>query len=371
MDAGPQRERRWRHFALRIQDANPVASRGEFWRTASQTAAMGVFLLLFVGALNLSRSLLLPVALALVTGVVLAPLSERARRYNIPPVISAIVLVLLFVGILSFAITLASGPVVKWIEQAPEIGTLLRSKLQVFESALGALRDLRNAISEALGIEPSAMTLDVSSYFLAPALSVLTPAIGQLFLFVGILFFFLASRDGLRQTLVAVFSTRDTRLRALRILNDVESNIASYLATVSAINFVIGVLVFIGAYLIGLPNPAAWGILAFALNYIPYLGPAIVATALFAVGLLSFSSLGYALVAPACYAAMSVTEGQFVTPSIIGRQLTVSPLMIFLSLAFWIWLWGPLGALLAVPLLIVGMVAVHHIFPKEEPSLPG
>ena len=370
MDAGPQRDS-LRRFSLRIKDATPVASRAEFWRTAAQASAIGVFVLLFLVALNFSRSLLLPVALAVVIGMLLAPLSARANRLGIPPVISAIVLVLLFIGILSLAITLAADPVITWIAQAPEIGTLLKSKLQVLERPLGALRDLRNAISDMLGIAPTAITLDVNSYFLAPALTVLTPAIGQLFLFFATLFFFLASRDDLRNSFVSVFSTREARLRTLRILNDVEGNVANYLGTVSVINFCVGILVCIGSYVIGLPNPAAWGVLAFTLNYIPYLGPALVVTALFAVGLISFPSLGYALVAPICYVALSVIEGQFVTPSVIGYRLTLSPLMIFLSLAFWIWLWGPLGALLAVPLLIVGMVAVNHIFPKEEPSLLG
>jgi predicted PurR-regulated permease PerM len=370
MDAGSRRNN-LRRFNLHIKDPTPVASRTEFWRTAAQASAIGVFLLLFVVALNFSRSLLLPVALAVVIGMLLAPLSARASRYGIPPVISAIVLVLLFIGILSLAITLAADPVITWIAQAPEIGTLLKSKLQVLERPLGALRDLRNAVSDMLGVAPSAMTLDVNSYFLAPALAVLTPAIGQLFLFFATLFFLLASRDDLRSNFVSIFSTREARLRTLRILNDVESNVANYLGTVSIINFCVGILATVGSYLVGLPNPAVWGVLAFALNYIPYLGPAIVVTALFAVGLISFPSLGYALVAPALYVGMATIEGQFVTPSIIGRRLTVSPLMVFLSLAFWIFLWGPLGALLAVPLLIVGMVAVNHIFPKEDPSLPG
>ena len=369
MDAGPRD--RLRRFNLRISDASPVANRSEFWRTAAQASAIGVFLLLFLVTLNFSRSLLLPVALAIVLGMLLAPLSSRASRYGVPPVISAIVLVLLFIGILSLAITLAADPVIKWIAQAPEIGTLLKSKLQVFDAPLGALRDLRNAISDMLGIAPTAMTLDMNSYFLAPALAVLTPAIGQLFLFFATLFFFLASREDLRAGFVAVFATREARLRAMRIMNDVESNIVNYLGTVSVINFCVGALACIGSYVIGLPNPPAWGVLAFALNFIPYLGPAIVVTALFAVGLISFPSLGYALVAPALYVGMTTIEGQFVTPAIIGHRLTVSPLMVFLSLAFWIWLWGPLGALLAVPLLIVGMVAINHIFPKDEVSLPG
>ena len=213
-------------------------------------------------------------------------------------------------------------------------------------------------------------TVDVSTGILQPVVSVLSPAIGQLLLFFGTLFFYLSGHNSIQQNLVAVFREREARLRALHTMRDIERNLASYLGVVTAINSTIGILVATGAWIIGLPAPFAWGVLAFILNYVPYIGPATTLVTLFAVGLISFPSLSYALIAPACFLCLSTIEGQIVTPSVIGRTLTVNPMMVFLAIAFWAWLWGPFGALLANPLLIVSLVALKHLFPKQAVTLP-
>jgi predicted PurR-regulated permease PerM len=123
-------------------------------------------------------------------------------------------------------------------------------------------------------------------------------------------------------------------------------------------------------YVIGFPNPIAFGILAAAFNYIPYIGAAVVTLILFVVGLVVSNTIGGALLAPALFVALGTLEGQIVTPSIVGHRLTMSPFAVFLSLAFWAWLWGPLGAFLAAPLLIVGLAILEQLFPKDEPTLP-
>jgi len=121
----------------------------------------------------------------------------------------------------------------------------------------------------------------------------------------------------------------------------------------------------------GLPLVLEWGVIAFVLNYIPYLGPLAMNLVLFAVGIVTFPTLGQALVAPACFIAMTTLEGHFITPSIMGRRLTLNPLNVFLALAFWTWLWGPIGAFLAVPLLITALVSLKHAFPQPEINLPS
>ncbi len=160
-------------------------------------------------------------------------------------------------------------------------------------------------------------------------------------------------------------------MRTLRILNDVEHNLTSYLSVVTVINFMVGIAAGVIAYLVGLPNPIAWAVLGFLLNFVPYLGALIMEVILLAVGLVTFATLGHALLAPLLYLAFTTVEGHFVTPAIMGKHLLLNPLTVFLALVFWTWLWGPVGALLAVPILIVALVAITHIFPKEEPALPG
>ena len=129
-------------------------------------------------------------------------------------------------------------------------------------------------------------------------------------------------------------------------------------------------VVAIGAWLFGLPSPFLLGLLAMVLNYLPYIGAACMTLILFGIGLVTFPSLGFALVPPAAFVAVATVEGQFITPTVLGHRLTLNPLMVLLALAFWAWLWGPMGAFLAVPLTMVGLVTLHHLFPPDEDKLP-
>ena len=113
-----------------------------------------------------------------------------------------------------------------------------------------------------------------------------------------------------------------------------------------------------------------FGLLAALLNYVPYVGPAVMVVILFGVGLVTFPSLGHALLAPLGFIALTTAEGHFITPTIVGRRITLNPLLVFLALAFWTWLWGPIGAFLAAPLSIVGIVVFNHLFPNEDVKLP-
>jgi len=363
-------EAAWKRFRLDIRDANPLATPQAFWRGASQTATVGMFLIFFIAALFFARTILLPITLALVIGTMLAPLTKTASRVGIPAPLTAAVLVLGFFGIVSVGIMLSADPVRQWIGKAPEIGQMLKDKLHVFDAPLAALNEIRQTVANVTRGRSDVITVDVRSGLLEPMVSVLSPAIGQLLIFFATLFFFLAGRNSIQHSLIVIFRHREARLRALRTMNDLEHNLAKYLGVVTVINFAIGTIVAIGSYIIGLPAPLALGVLAFVLNYVPYIGPGTTLVTLFGVGLISFPTLGYALIAPACFLGVSTLEGQVVTPSVIGRTLTVNPMLVFLAIAFWAWLWGPFGALLANPLLIVSMVALRHLFPKREANLP-
>ncbi len=161
-------------------------------------------------------------------------------------------------------------------------------------------------------------------------------------------------------------------MRALKILNDIEENLGGYLIVVTAINLALGVVTAIAAALMGLPSPLLWGALAFVLNYVPYVGPAVMDVLLFGIGLVTYPTLLGALLPPAVFMAITVIEGQFLTPAIVGRRvLNLHPLAIFLSIAFWSWLWGPVGAFLATPILIMVRVALAHLYPRHKAELPG
>jgi len=128
--------------------------------------------------------------------------------------------------------------------------------------------------------------------------------------------------------------------------------------------------VAVGAWTFGFPNPLIFGVLAALFNYIPSVGPAVMAIVLFGTGLVAFPTLGYALLPVACFVGLATVEGHLVTPTILGRRLTLNPFAVLLALAFWTWLWGPMGAFLAVPLSMIALVISNHLFPADDPKLP-
>ena len=362
------REVRKAPFALSVSDPHPVAEVARVWRTAAQSATIGMFVIALVVALYLARPVLLPVASAFVVTMMLGPLSARAERYRVPSLLSAIVLWLLVIAALYGVIALLAAPALDWIGKAPDIGRNIQEKLHVLDRPFAAVQDLRDALLPS--DKKGSLGVDIMA-FVQPAVLLITPAIGQTFIFFGTLFFMLLGRSRLRRVLVAFFDERDARLRTLKIMNDIEQNLTGYLSIVAIINIAIGICGGVAAWVAGLPDPLAWAVLAFILNFIPYIGALIMEAALFTVGLVTFPTLAPALFAPLLFLALAILEGHFITPSIMGRTLTLNPLTVFLSLVFWTWLWGPVGAFLAVPLLIMAMVVADHLFPEDEPELPA
>jgi predicted PurR-regulated permease PerM len=355
-----------RRLGVALEELTPVGN-AAFRRAAGQTATIGIFVLLLIGALWFARPMLLPATTAIVIGLMLGPLSAQDDRLRIPSTITAIVMTLLVIGAFYAIIVILSAPLGEWIAKAPEIGASIRQKLSVLDRPLAALRELREAVLPP-GKDDPGVSVDLVA-MVQPAVLFITPAIGQVVIFFGTLFFYLLGRLQVRHVLVAFFEERKSRLRTLRIMNDIEHSLTSYLSLVAIINTVVGLGAFAIAYAVGLPSPAAWGVLGFLLNFIPYIGAFIMEFIMLSVGLVAFPTLTHALIGPLMYIAFTTLEGHFVTPAILGRQLTLNPLTVFLSLVFWTWLWGPIGAFLAVPLLIVMLVVAGHLVPGE-PDLP-
>ena len=127
------------------------------------------------------------------------------------------------------------------------------------------------------------------------------------------------------------------------------------------INVGVGVAVGVGVWLLQMPNPVLWGVLACVLTYIPYLGAVVGIGILGLAALLAFDDLGHALAVPGVYLVVSFLEGNFITPLVLGRRLTLNPVVIFVGLLFWFFLWGIPGALLAVPILAICKIVCDHV----------
>ena len=359
------RARRELRHALIISDPTPVDNVRTVWASAGQAAIIGIFLILFGAFLYVGRAILLPIMAAAIIALTMAPLVKSARRYGLPPWLTGLAIVAFSLGLLCVAASTLAGPVTQWIARAPEIGAIIRERLAVLDQPLAALHQLKTSLfGEAGG--GSVNTPDI----VLPVVAFVTPAAGELLLFFGTLLFFLIGQIDLRTSVVSIFGDRDTKLRFLKIMRDIERNLAGYLAVVTIINTVLGIIVAVGTWLIGYPNPVIFGVLAGLLNYVPYVGPGVMVVALFGVGLVSFPSIGHALIAPLGLIALTTLEGHFVTPTVVGRRLTLNPLLVLLALAFWTWMWGPFGAFLAVPLSIVGLVVFNHLVPPDDVKLP-
>lgn len=358
---------RTRRFLIGAQDPTPFADSAAFWRIMAQLATILMAAIMFGALLYVARPLLMPLAAALIVALTIGPLTGYAVRRGFPAFVPALVIVALFAGALYLAVVLLSDPVSDLIGRSAEIGATIKEKFRFMERPLAALKELQSALAgqSSLSVEVSQPAETIGS-----VVGVITPAMLQFVLFFATLFFLVLGRDAMRRYLVNIFDTRDGRLRALKIYNDVERSLNGYLITVSIINAGVGIVCTLVTWSLGFPAPLLWGALAFALNYIPYVGPGIMHVTLFVIGLLTFDTLLPALIAPALFMSFTFIEGHFLVPTIIGRQFLMHPLAVFLSLAFWSWLWGPIGAFLATPLLIMAIVTADHLYPRSDRTLP-
>jgi predicted PurR-regulated permease PerM len=367
----PLKPRPW--LTLEARDPSPLADTVAFWRAIAQAATILMAVLAFTAFLYVASKLVVPVLAAIAVGMTFGPMIGYATARGIPAWFMAIAILLLLIGIMNVAVVTLAQPITEVMGRAPELGTAIKEKLLLLDRPLAAFYELQSA----LGLGLSGPGVDVSnSRVIEGVVTVVTPAAVQfamqIVLFFGTLFFYIIGRSEFRKYAVNWFTSREARLRALKILNDIEDNMGGYLIVVTAINLSLGIVTTIMAYLLGLPAPVLWGALAFGLNYIPYVGPAIMYVLLFVIGIMTYPTFLGALLPPAVFMAITLVEGQFLTPAIVGRRvLSIHPLSIFLGIAFWAWLWGPMGAFLATPILIAGRVVYDHVYPQQKSELPG
>jgi predicted PurR-regulated permease PerM len=355
-----------------ILPADPQVSKQDWWRLASRISTIGIFVLMLGAVLFFARTLVAPIVAAAIISVMFGPLEERAARYRIPASLFALAAIGIVLLVINVGLVLLGSLLADWTARAPEIASALAGKAYLLERPMAAWHQLQLWLATMLGTsaEPAKFELPMKEV-IAHAVEFLTPALGELVIFFGSLFFFLLSRNSQRQYLVMMFETKSERLRMLRVLNEIELRLTRYVAIVSVVNICVGLVTAAIAFVVGLPSPLLWGVVAFVLNYIPYIGPAVVAAVLLIVGIIALPTMPAALLAPALFVGFVTIEGHFITPSLVGRQLTMSPLALFLSLAFWTWLWGPLGTFLAGPILIATTVVQSHAIGDDDPKLPG
>jgi predicted PurR-regulated permease PerM len=330
-------------------------------------ALVSLLVICVIAVLYAARAFFLPIVMAGIVGTMLSPAASFLERFRIPRAVAAVLIVTAVGAGATFMIGLIASPAMEWSNKLPELASLLREKLHVFDRPLALWQELQSMLGGSSALASFQMP---KFEWVQPTLEFLSPTFAEFLLFVATLILFIASWKDLRRALVMNFGDRPGRLRMLRIINEVEEHLGSYLLTVTMINVGVGIATGVICAVTGMPNPAGLGALAATLNFVPIIGPVAMFVILGVVGIVAFPSIGAGLLAATAFAAMTFLEGHFITPAIVGRRLELNALAVFIALAFWTWLWGPMGAFLSSPLLIVALIVKEHLMPVNSPQLP-
>jgi predicted PurR-regulated permease PerM len=338
-------------------------------KNANQTriALQALLFIAVVGALYFARDFLLPVTLAAFVALTLRPAVRYLQKYYVPPWLAATIFVIVLLAIGALLLYLLSAPLSGWIDQAPQLQQKFSHKFAGFGQLLKNFINFTDQMQNDSGAQTNAQVQEVvvRQNSLPGILVSLTSYPIQL----GITFaatlviavFLLASGDLFYEKLVRILPTLTARKQALHIVYDIESQISNYVLTLSAVNASLGLVIAVTFHILGMPAPYFWGLLIFIFNFVPYVGTVLGVILAGFMAIVSFDSLGYALLIPAVYVGWATLESEFIRPQIFGRRFEMNAVAILLSLAFWSWLWGIAGAAIAVPALVSLKVFCDHV----------
>ncbi len=328
-----------------------------------RTAVYVLMVLAILYTLYLAVGVLLPVFLAIFLSILLHPIVEQLSRLRCPRALGAGMVVAALVGGLSWGVLTLSTPAVEWLERGPLLPQQITVKLEALRDSIEQARETTQRLRDLTELGDEAETRIVVE---GPGLT--EQALGQardllftLAIVVVLIFFLLARGSDTLNQLQEVFVRDRESERWTRLMLDIKREISRYLLTITAINITLGTLTALAMWLIGMPSPLLWGAIAGTLNFMPYIGPATTTTIIFTAALLTFDGWLMILLPPATYLALTILEGNFVTPMIIGKRLTLNPISVFLSFLFWGWAWGVAGVLMAVPILATLKITFSHV----------
>jgi predicted PurR-regulated permease PerM len=307
-------------------------------------------------ALRAGAEFFLPVTAALVIAIALVPVLEWLERRGIPASLAALLCVLLFITAANVAIASIVLPATEWVRMIPANIGRIRETLAPLLEVYSDLEQFINNIAEELGPAaegPRTVALETPNSALDIVATSAPFAVIQMFFAILVIFFFLSGWTRMRKRTITTRASFDGAMTTARAIQQMVDATSTYLGTITMVNVTMGAVVALILYFIGMPTPLMWGGIVAVLNYIPYLGPIASVLLLAFGGLMAFPDPWMAFIPALSFAGIHMIEANLITPMLVGRRLTINPLLILVALSFWAWVWGTTGALLAVPLLII------------------
>lgn len=331
----------------------------------ARTALLAAILtLLCFYTLYFAREIIMPILFAFLLNLLLQPAMRFLGKLRVPAVIAAAFVILLLFGSLVALFLSLSGPAADWFGKLPQTLPRIEEKLYLLQGPLNKLQQANQELDRLTAPQGGATPVVVQGAGLGGILFTNTQAIlTGLFTTIVVLFFLLISGDLFLRKLVEVLPRFGDKRQAVAISQQIEHHISAYLVTISIMNLLVGFGVGLAAYISGLGDPELWGALAFLLNYIPILGPFAGIIAVFLAGMLKFDTVWQSALLSGAYLGIHLLEGEVVTPMLVARRFTLNPVVVVISLIFWYWMWGVLGAIIAVPLLATIKIICDNVRP--------
>lgn len=333
--------------------------------------ATTVIILIAAVVLYITREVSMPVIVALLLYMLLRPITVFLTNKHIPISVSASILVALTLAVFAASVYFLAEPAAAWLGKVPaaleKVQKEIKEPLDSLQDASGAVEHLINPSSKKIQPTTSNDNL-VRDTLRSMALSVMYSLADfgwSVAIIFSLLFFLLMAGDILIANSVGLLGSTNDQENAIAIVARVQRDVSSYLVTVTLINSGLGVFIGLGMYWVGLPNAALWGAIAALLNFIPYLGAIVGALVVTIAGFLTFKETAHLVMPGLVYIAINSIEGQLVTPWIVSRRLSINPVIVFLSVVFWGWLWGIVGVVVAVPMLVCVKVVCDGLEPLQ------
>ena len=357
-------DRRHAERAVPPAAAAPGTGSLPWWDTRPGRVGLGM-LAVFAGAwaMQLARPLLLPIVLAVLIASVLAPLVRLLGILRLPAPVGAALVVALFAAGIGFGVYALSEPALGWLERAPQTLREVEKRLRPVKDSVAEAQAAADTVEQMarVGGDDGSPQVTVKEPSLAARVAGMARTLLLRALEVMLLVYFLLAFGGsFYRRLLKIPEGLRGRLRVVQIITEIEKEITRYLLTVSTINAGLGAATGLAMSFLGMPNPTLWGVMATVFNYVPYLGSAFTLVVLTGVAILTFPTLTQAMLVPMVFLTLATIEGQFVTPIVVGRRMSLSPMVIVVALLVGDWMWGVVGLLIAVPVLAIFKILCSH-----------